>query len=101
MPDANQAEVIGWYEDLYCSVVDLHGVGFGCPDILVGFSGVNYLVEIKTQEGHLEASQNRFIRDWRGSKVVVVRTQEDVVRHVQRVRERVSRRSTHAGNNES
>ena len=98
--DSNQSQVIGWYEELYCSVVDLHEMGSGVPDLLVGFSGVSDLVEVKTEEGHLEASQNRFIRDWRGRKVVVVRTHGDVIRHVQNVRERVSRNAVHAGSNE-
>lgn len=89
--DGNHSEVRGWYEELYCSVVDLHGVGFGCPDLLIGLAGRSELVEIKTDSGQLEASQVRFQRDWRGSKVAVVRTQADVANHVQNVRERVSR----------
>jgi hypothetical protein len=95
--DANQSEVIGWYEELYCSVVDLHRLGGGCPDLLVGFSGVNDLVEVKTEEGHLKPSQVTFTRLWRGRKVIVVRNQGDVIKHVQNVRERVSRLSTHVG----
>lgn len=90
-PDANHNSIRDWYEALYCSVVDLHSVGFGCPDLLVGVSGRSELVEVKTECGNLEPSQVRFIRDWRGSKVTVVRTQADVINHVQNVREKVSR----------
>jgi len=90
-PDANHADVQGWYEELFCSVVDLHEVGFGCPDFLIGCAGRSELVEVKTEHGSLEPSQIRFQRDWRGSKVQVVRTQGDVINHVQNIRERVSR----------
>jgi hypothetical protein len=90
-PDANHAEVVGWYEELYCSVVDTHGQGFGFPDLVVGVAGITELVEVKTEAGQLEPSQIRFQRDWRGSKVRVVRTRADVILHVQTIRERVSR----------
>lgn len=92
LPDANHPEIVAQYEELYCSVIDLHGIGFGCPDILVGIAqSVNELVEIKTEFGTVEKSQVRFQRDWRGSKVTIVRTRADVIHHVQRVRERISR----------
>lgn len=89
--DSNQSEIKGWYEELFCSVLDLHSIGFGCPDLLVGLAGVTELVEVKTEEGQLRPSQLRFQHDWRGKKVVVVRTHSDVINHVQNVRERVSR----------
>lgn len=89
-PDANHAQVKAWYEELFCSIVDLSGVGFGCPDLLAGIAGRSELVEVKTQDGDLEPSQIRFQREWRGSKVTVVVTREDVVAHVQRVRSRFS-----------
>jgi hypothetical protein len=91
LPDENHADVVGWYEELFCSVVDTHALGFGFPDLVVGIAGRTELVEVKTEDGQLEASQVRFIRDWRGSKVTVVRTREDVINHVQRVRGRASR----------
>lgn len=86
--DANHSEVIGWYEELYCSVVDLHKCGGGVPDLLVGCAGRSELVEVKTEEGQLRPNQITFNRDWRGNKVVVVRTRADVINHVQNIRER-------------
>lgn len=91
VPDKNQTEVAGWYEELFCSVVDLHGVGFGCPDLMIGLAGRTELVEVKTEAGNAEASQVRFNRDWRGSEVKTVTTHADVIAHVQEVRERISR----------
>ena len=90
-PDSNHADIVQAYEDCYCSVQDTHALGFGFPDLVVGIAGQTELVEIKTDHGRLEKSQIRFQRDWRGSKVTVVRSQADVINHVQNVRERVSR----------
>lgn len=87
--DSNHDDVVGWYGELFCSVLELAGVGFGCPDILVGCSGRSELVEIKSDEGDLNAGQRTFIRDWRGGKVRIVRTRDDVVQHVQEIRRRV------------
>jgi|HubBroStandDraft_5_1064220.scaffolds.fasta_scaffold21057_5 hypothetical protein len=90
-PDSNHSEVVGWYEELYCSVVDTHELGGGMGDLLVGIAGVNDIVEVKTDGGQLLPSQVTFHRDWRGRKPIVIRTQADVINHVQQVRERVSR----------
>lgn len=45
--DANQPEVVTALQGCGATVQYLHAVGDGCPDILVGFRGVNYLIEIK------------------------------------------------------
>ncbi len=91
-PDENQADIIGAYLALGCSVVDAHAIGGGFPDLVVGvaapYGRVTELVEVKTATGRLEQSQERFIRDWRGSPVVVVRSREDAAAHVQSVRRR-------------
>lgn len=89
--DGNHAEVIGWYEELFCSVLDLHKVGGGCPDLLVGCAGRDELVETKPEGGQLRPNQVTFNKTWRGRKVTLVRTQADVIAHVQELRERVSR----------
>ncbi len=91
-PDENQAEIIAAYLALGCSVVDAHAIGGGFPDLIVGvaapYGRVTELTEVKTATGRLEQSQERFIRDWRGSPVVIVRCPEDVAAHVQSVRKR-------------
>ena len=90
-PDANAAELMQVYRDLGCSVHDTHAVGFGFPDAVCGWVGVTELVEFKTADGDFTPPQRTFIRDWRGSKVRVVRTREDVCAHVTEVRRRVAR----------
>lgn len=45
--DANQAEIVAALRRVGASVQPLHAVGNGCPDLLVGFRGLNYLLEVK------------------------------------------------------
>lgn len=84
--DANHAEVIGWFELLGCTVLDLSQVGGGCPDIAVGLIGRTLLVEIKTEDGSLLPSQKTFNARWRGEAPFLVRTQQDCVDVVQHIR---------------
>ena len=70
-PDANQGSIVMILEEVGATVVDLHEVGGGCPDILVGYKGVNYLVEIKTASGKLNAKQIKWHNKWKGQKVVL------------------------------
>lgn len=87
--DANHSEIAAVYVELYCTVVDTHGLGFGFPDIAVKIptkrGPIAALVEIKTADGRLSPSQIRFVTEW-GSAVAVVQTREDVFAHVERVR---------------
>ena len=87
--DANQSEIVKRYEDWFCSVVDLHSVGFGCPDLMVGIQGSTELVEVKTEEGRLSNAQQLFTETWRGSKPVIVRNIKDVDSHVMVVQARL------------
>jgi hypothetical protein len=45
--DRNQPEIVKALRGAGATVQHLHTVGKGCPDILVGYQGVNYLMEIK------------------------------------------------------
>jgi len=49
----------------------LAAIGRGVPDLLVGFRGVNYLLEIKTTKGKLTPDQTEFTALYRGVVVVV------------------------------
>ena len=45
--DANQAVIVDALRKVGASVQSLAGIGKGCPDLLVGYKGVNYLLELK------------------------------------------------------
>ena len=74
--DANQADLVEEIRAHGYSVLHLHKVGEGCPDILVGKHGVNTLLEIK--DGNKVPSrrkktiaQIKFHDEWRGQAAVV------------------------------
>ena len=46
--DANQPEIVAALRKCGATVQHLHELGKGCPDIVVGFRGRNYLLEIKS-----------------------------------------------------
>ena len=77
--DRNHREIVVAFEEAGAQVVDLAGVGGGVPDLLVGYGGHNYLVEIKDpakdqrhiQDGELSPEQLAWHLAWPGETVVV------------------------------
>ena len=45
--DANQGLIVNALRQAGASVQSLAPVGKGCPDLLVGYEGINYLMEVK------------------------------------------------------
>ena len=43
----DQPALVALLRDAGCSVQCLHSVGQGCPDLVVGVRGVNYMLEVK------------------------------------------------------
>jgi len=74
--DANQASIVADLRAVGATVEDLHEVGEGCPDIAVGFRGVNYMFEIKTEKGKLRPKQRKWHGWWHG-QVDVIRSSEE------------------------
>ena len=81
--DTNQADIVDAFRAHGCTVLHLHSVGGGCPDLLVGYYGENYLVEIKTLKGKLNKLQQLWHEDWLGA-VDVVHSIEEAERLVHR-----------------
>lgn len=82
--DDNQAEIVEALERIGATVQSLASIGKGCPDLLVGFRGVNYLMEVK--DGSKPPSARVLTHDeidwhakWYGQKCVV-ESVEDAVR---------------------
>ena len=74
--DDNQKEIVKALRAIGASVQSIATVGKGCPDILVGFRGINYIMEIK--DGSKAPSQQKLTDDednwhnsWNGNVVIV------------------------------
>ncbi|HZN68013.1 MAG TPA: hypothetical protein VFB66_22195 [Tepidisphaeraceae bacterium] len=81
--DGNHAEIVRALRDCGRSVLELHTVGGGCPDLLVGYGGyAMVLLEVKNPSGRdrVEESQRTFLKAWRGKPPVVVRSVDEALR---------------------
>ena len=74
--DANHAAIRDGLEAVGASVEP-----DGPLDLIVGFRGRNYLLEVKTAKGKLRPSQERFWAHWRGQKALV-RTLEEALKEI-------------------
>jgi len=69
--DGNQSEIVDGLRRLGMTVQDLHIVGKGCPDLLVGVANVNFLVEVKADKKKpLTKDQMEWIGCWQGNYVI-------------------------------
>lgn len=69
--DANQSEIVAALRGAGASVQDLHEVGRGCPDLLVGYRGQTYLLEVKGPGGRLNSREALWHLEWRGQARIV------------------------------
>ena len=90
--DKNQSAIVAALREAGATVEQLHGVGHGCPDIVVGFRGVNYLMEIKNPHGRMKLTPGQRIwhRAWQG-QVIIVSTIADALHIIEVEREKVYR----------
>ena len=84
--DRNQQEIVKAFRQIGATVQVLSAVGHGCPDILVGWRGRNFLVEVKDGEKppsarRLTADQAAWHDTW-GGQVMVADSIEDAVTRV-------------------
>ena len=81
--DANQPDIVKALKDAGMSVQILSAVGKGVPDLLVGFRGVNVLIEVK--DGAKPLSAQKLTADqanWHGAwagQVTVTNCPDDAV----------------------
>lgn len=74
--DRNQTEIVAALRGIGATVQPLHAVGQGCPDLLAGFRGVNYLIEVKDWQAaksdrQLNDRQQQWHGGWKGQVAVV------------------------------
>jgi Holliday junction resolvase len=85
--DANQIEVVIALRKAGASVQSLAATGKGVPDLLVGYRGINYLMEVK--DGNKMLSKQKLTIDqehwhslWRGS-VHIVKSVDEALKILQ------------------
>ena len=76
--DANQAEITEALRGVGATVTPTHTVGKGFVDLVVGFRGENYLLELKTPHGGLSPWEQIWHDSWRG-RAHIVRSVEDAL----------------------
>jgi hypothetical protein len=77
--DANQADIARALAAIPgASVFDASGVGGGFADLVVGFRGENYLLEVKHRKRKPNLLQLRFAERWQG-RYAVIRSLEDAL----------------------
>ena len=65
--DANHKQIVSSLRAIGATVQSLANIGNGCPDILVGYHGKNFLFEIKGPKAKLTEAEEVWHRVWRGS----------------------------------
>ena len=80
--DGNQQAIVTALRQVGASVIHLHTVGHGCPDLLVGYRGVNHLIEIKADNGRMTQAQLALHGAWRGAPVIIVRSVDEALQAI-------------------
>lgn len=84
--DANQPDIVKALHKVGASVQVLSEVGKGCPDLMVGFRGQTFALEVKDgakcpSDRKLTPHQVAWHREWKGH-VVVVTSVADALRAI-------------------
>jgi hypothetical protein len=74
--DANQKQIVAALRQAGCSVQSLATVGKGCPDLVVGRDGKNFLIEVKDgakvpSAKKLTEDEKRWHQNWSGQVAIV------------------------------
>lgn len=74
--DENQSEIVAGLRAIGASVAPTHAAGEGFPDLVVGYRGANYLLEVKDEnkppsKRKLTEAQVEFHSGWLGQIEVV------------------------------
>lgn len=85
--DANQADIVEALRRVGALVQHLHTVGGGCPDLLVGYRGKLWLLEVKdgrkvASARALSESELAWHTRWAGYPVLVVTSPLDALRAI-------------------
>lgn len=77
--DKNEPDIVRALKSIGAVVVKVSEKG--APDLIVGYLGKTYLLEVKREDGgKLTEAQDAWMKVWRGGPVPIVRNAEDAVR---------------------
>lgn len=84
--DANQPEIVKALRAAGATVLHLHSVGHGCPDLCVGWRARNFLFEIKDpskppNQRKLSDDEKAVHLSWRG-QIAIVETAEEAIEYI-------------------
>ncbi len=82
--DKSEPEIIVTLRNLGASVEQL--ADRDVPDLLVGYDGENYLVEVKTDQNFMSEGQWLWNKNWKGRKVVILHNQSEAIRWLSQLR---------------
>lgn len=87
--DGNHAEVVEALRGIGASVLDIHDIGHGAPDLLVGYRAMNLLLEVKDgkkppSHRKLTSDEQAFFDAWRGP-IYIVYSANDAIDVVNRM----------------
>ena len=79
--DNNQIEIVAVLRGVGAIVTPTHQIGHGFPDLVVGYRGQNYLLEVKEPHGRLTADEATWHDCWRG-QVRIVRSVDEALKAI-------------------
>jgi hypothetical protein len=90
--DRNHAEIVKAFRQCGMSVKDASAVGKGFPDLVIGFRGLNFLVEVKDGDltpgnRRLTADQETFHAAWAGQICVALSVEDAIAKVVAAAKE--------------
>lgn len=88
--DMNQKDIVSALKKCGASVLICSDVGGGMPDLVVGYRGKNYLVEVKNPENWygkrgLNPLQKEWAESWRGGSVNIIRSVDEAIQFLQSI----------------
>jgi len=77
--DDNQTRIVKDLREAGMTVQHLHNVHGGCPDIVVGYKGKNYMFEIKRDKvAKLTPDQVIWHHNWQGQVNIIITSEEAI-----------------------
>lgn len=85
--DVNQPAIVAALRKLGASVLHLHQLGKGAPDLAVGYQGRNFFLELKDGDKppsarKLTPDEQKFHAEWRG-QVAIIESVDEAVAFIQ------------------